>query len=259
MPNHSWIHAEIIAKTFKTTKAHIPVLPPRIVSLLANPHHDIDSLHPHLPDASSTHVLLPIPNLQTTLDYPLPTSLIPGTTTTIDTSPPHWSLLIISVIDNLAIHYTLHPATNPSKTDLASRPGSHASSTGGIARVVARRLGEALNKRFVFQTAQINYRASFGSDCGLETCALMKYLLVERLLTAQQNRTVMMGIAHLEGEMEGMVARQREEMGREVEKRLGGKAKGGRTGPDAPVPVKRNSIFGMLFGRRFVWGGAGSP
>ncbi|GAB1318192.1 hypothetical protein MFIFM68171_08402 [Madurella fahalii] len=168
-------------------EASISLLRPYLASLLASPTTSADSIRPALPTDAirSTHLLLPVPNQGHTPP---------------DTGP-YWSLLVVSALDGLAFHYTVRP--EPS--------GGGAGVTGDdAARKTSAKLSTMLRAKLRYRTVPVpTYTAPAGSDCGLAVCALLRYLLLRRLLAVRVNETISMGLGevglNLAGVKEGLV------------------------------------------------------
>lgn len=153
------------------TAANIALLRPYLTSLLASPTTTPDSVRPALPAdaAKSSHILLPVPNQGHT----------PPNT------GPYWSLLVVSTLDSLAFHYTVRP--DPT--------GAGAVAGDDAARKASEKLGAMLGLELRYRSVPVpNYTAPAGSDCGLAVCALLRYLLLRRLLAVPVNERTSMGL-----------------------------------------------------------------
>ena len=83
----------------------------------------------------------------------------------------HWSLLLVSVHDGVAFHYD-----------------SLASANQADARRVTSKLSTLLGQRLAFHDLQDTPQQENGSDCGVFVCAIMKFLLLHRLLKTQRSK-----------------------------------------------------------------------
>lgn len=89
----------------------------------------------------------------------------------------HWSLLVISLIDNVAFHYdSLHGANH-----------AHASK---LLRQIEQALPTPRTLRFV--SMQDSPQQIDGSNCGIFVLVIMKHLLLKRLLRADANQKITM-------------------------------------------------------------------
>jgi sentrin-specific protease 8 len=91
----------------------------------------------------------------------------------------HWSLLVVSLIDNVAFHYDSMRGHNATQADILTRKISEA-------LPVPRQL------RFVQMSVSDAPQQSDGSNCGTFVCVIMKHLLTKRLLRADANQKVTM-------------------------------------------------------------------
>lgn len=89
----------------------------------------------------------------------------------------HWSLLLVSVIDGVAFHYDSMLRSNLREARTAT------------ARMAAI-LGQPLRFRHIDDTPQQDN----GNDCGVFVCVLMRFLLVKRLLNANNREKVSMSL-----------------------------------------------------------------
>jgi len=116
-----------------------------------------------LPDFSKvTHIFLPIN------DNPDVTAAGGGV---------HWSLLLVSLIDGVALHYdSMHPHNL-----------NEASGT-------LDKLKDLTGKDIKFVPVDDCPQQSNGNDCGVYVCVLMKHLLCSRLLQTRNNAKVKMSM-----------------------------------------------------------------
>jgi Ulp1 protease family, C-terminal catalytic domain len=90
----------------------------------------------------------------------------------------HWSLLLVSVVDNLAFHYDSLP------------PGNSAE-----AYRVTMKLAVLLSRPIQFIHLNDSPVQENSSDCGIFVCLSMRHLLLKRLLKANSNEKISMSLA----------------------------------------------------------------
>lgn len=124
---------------------------------------DPRTLKEALPDFSrTTHIFLPINDCRNV---------------EVAEGGSHWSLLVVSVIDGLAFHYdSLSPSNNTE------------------ARVVTDKMGQLLGCRLEFHNIESPQQQN-SSDCGVFVCIQMKHLLFKKILRAEAEEKVAMGVA----------------------------------------------------------------
>ena len=116
-----------------------------------------------LPNFSkTTHIFLPINDARDV---------------TVAEGGSHWSLLLVSVIDNAAFHYDSLQPTNRQEALISSQ-----------------KLGVLLGKELRFLDLAESPQQENSSDCGVFVCLQMEFLLLSRLLTAQSNDRVNMSL-----------------------------------------------------------------
>ena len=121
------------------------------------------SLQDALPDFNRvTHVFLPINDCQTT---------------TVAEGGTHWSLLLVSIVDQVAFHYDSLP------------PGNHHE-----AYQVTTKFAKLLNKQIRFIPLNDSPQQENSSDCGVFVCLNMRHLLLKRLLQVRTNEKVSMSM-----------------------------------------------------------------
>jgi len=91
-------------------------------------------------------------------------------------SGPHWSLLLVSVIDGLAFHYDSLSPSNYNEATLATNK-------------ISQLLGKPLRFYNLDSPQQQN-----SSDSGIYVCVIMRYLLLKRLLSASVQNKVNMAM-----------------------------------------------------------------
>ena len=91
----------------------------------------------------------------------------------------HWSLLVVSLIDNVAFHYDSMRGHN-----------------GPDAQLLTQKIQGALPKPRALRFVQMDVRdapqQTDGSNCGTFVCVIMKHLLTKRLLRADANQKISM-------------------------------------------------------------------
>lgn len=133
------------------------------MSFLLSQTPDPRTLKGALPDFSQTsHIFLPVNDCRDV-------SEAEGGT--------HWSLLLVSVVDGIAFHYDSLP------------PGNQAE-----ACVLRDKLAILLDKPLRFMQLPDSPEQENGSDCGVFVCMFMKFLLLKRLLLANQNQQISMSL-----------------------------------------------------------------
>ena len=89
----------------------------------------------------------------------------------------HWSLLVVSLVDQYAFHYdSLNPANRSE------------------AQLVSNKISQLLGKPIKFMNLEDSPQQSNSSDCGVFVCINMKYLLLKRLLQAGSREKVNMSM-----------------------------------------------------------------
>ncbi|KAL9057597.1 MAG: hypothetical protein Q9162_002212 [Coniocarpon cinnabarinum] len=158
-------HEKILA----IPNAHIVLLRPSM-SFMLMLSSDVADIKDALPDFSGiTHIFLPI-NDCTSADLPEGGS--------------HWSLLLVSVLDNIAFHYdSLYPANK------------HA------AEHCFNHFQKLLNKPMRFVNLKDSPQQANGSDCGVYVCVEMKELL-KRLLKRDSREQISMSMRGLDVDAE---------------------------------------------------------
>ena len=155
-----WIEHEELSKH---PKAMIELLRPSMSFLLLSIPDPL-SLKGVLPDFSNTtHIFLPINNNSN------PEEASGGS---------HWSLLLVSLLDNVAFHYD------------SLTPSNHKE-----AFTTVEKLSVLTGKNLKFVHMEDAPQQENGSDCGMFVCILMKHLLLTRLLKADSNTKVTMSMA----------------------------------------------------------------
>lgn len=93
----------------------------------------------------------------------------------------HWSLLLVSLIDNVAFHYdSLFPANaNPAAT-------------------ACHKFSQLLQRPLQFINLQDTPQQENGSDCGVFVCLVMRYLVFNRLLRRDATEQVSMSMRGME-------------------------------------------------------------
>ncbi|MCJ1401332.1 hypothetical protein MMC11_004544 [Xylographa trunciseda] len=144
--------------------AHIVLLRPSMSFMLGQTPDPL-TLKEALPNFSRTsHIFLPINDCRNP-------ALAEGGS--------HWSLLLVSVVDEVAFHYdSMHP--------------SNASS----AALTAEKMSTLLGKKLVLKDLEDSPQQENSSDCGVFVCILMKHLLLEKLLKAARGEKIGMSMAN---------------------------------------------------------------
>ena len=89
----------------------------------------------------------------------------------------HWSLLLVSVLDNAAFHYD------------SLRP-----SNSYAAQIACNKISIILRRPFRFMDLADSPQQQNGSDCGVFVCLIMDYLLTKRLLLKDSRQKVSMSM-----------------------------------------------------------------
>lgn len=89
----------------------------------------------------------------------------------------HWSLLIISQLDNYSFHYDSLHETNHEE-----------------ARLATKKMATILDKPLHFAEVTDTPQQDDINDCGVHVCMNMEFLATHRLLTASQSQGVDMGL-----------------------------------------------------------------
>jgi len=133
---------------------------------------DVLSLKSALPDFSEvTHIFLPVNDCNN------PNQAEGGS---------HWSLLLVSILDNVAFHYdSMYPAN------------------ANEANKLTHRFSKLLQRQLRFVNLHECPQQENGSDCGVFVCLLMQHLLVSRLLTQHANKKVDMSMSGKEVDATG--------------------------------------------------------
>jgi len=150
----------------KLARIKVTLLRPTMAFMLMQVQ-DTEGIRSALPDMDkSTHIFLPINNSTD------PEEAEGGT---------HWSLLLVSLRDNVAFHYD---SMDPSNRDSA--------------RHAARQLGKFLQREDAINFVNIEDapQQTNSSDCGVFVCLLMKHLLVTKLLSKHLGEQVDMSVDH---------------------------------------------------------------
>jgi hypothetical protein len=90
----------------------------------------------------------------------------------------HWSLLLVSILDQVAFHY-----------DSLSPSNLH------DAQIAVRKIEQLLGKQLKFTNLTDSPQQENGSDCGVYVCMEMRYLLMKKLLTANSNNKISMSMS----------------------------------------------------------------
>ncbi|WPH03788.1 Hypothetical protein R9X50_00667100 [Acrodontium crateriforme] len=110
----------------------------------------------------------------------------------------HWSLLLVSILDNVAFHYDSLSASNIQE-----------------AKLLSYKFSQLLNRPLKFMNLQDCPQQENGMDCGVFVCLLMQHLLIKKLLVAHADIKVSMSLAGKEVDARG----GRKEMLRIIEAR----------------------------------------
>lgn len=95
----------------------------------------------------------------------------------------HWSLLVVSLIDNVAFHYDSSNGLNHRHAEL-------------VVSRIEKALPRPRKLRYVPMGSDAPQQSD-GSNCGIFVCVVMKHLLVRRLLRADANEKVTMSMSSL--------------------------------------------------------------
>ena len=90
----------------------------------------------------------------------------------------HWSLLVVSIADNVSFHYDSLNSAN-------AREG----------RRISDKLGQLLGRNLEFKDLDDSPQQLNTCDCGVFVCLTMRHLLVNRLLKRQKGEKVSMSLA----------------------------------------------------------------
>ncbi|QVM13670.1 hypothetical protein D8B26_008276 [Coccidioides posadasii str. Silveira] len=155
-----YLEREVISH-YQTTR--IILLRPSMSYLLYQTP-DPRSLRGALPEFSrASHIFLPINDCRSV------TEAEGGT---------HWSLLLVSVVDNVAFHYDSLPPGNRNE-----------------ALRVAQKISVLLDRGFRFVQLDDSPVQENSSDCGVFVCLTMRHLLINRLLKACTSEKVSMSLS----------------------------------------------------------------
>lgn len=144
-------------------EAQIALLRPELAFILLG-NGEIDEMKdilPDLPFSGSSHVFIPI----------------------LDPEQTHWSLLVISVAQQLALHYTSKPAPYGNQ-DLIQGLLLKIKKWYGWTRITCQEMDKYLEQ------------SKTRGNSGVGVCITMRYLLLRRLLQASQSQKVSMDIGH---------------------------------------------------------------
>ncbi|KAF2757238.1 sentrin-specific cysteine protease [Pseudovirgaria hyperparasitica] len=146
----------------KYPQATISLLRPSMAQLLRKTPDPL-TLKSNLPDFTrTTHVFLPVNNSEDVTEAE---------------SGSHWSLLLVSTIDQVAFHY------DSLGTENIVQAGK-----------VTQNLGRLINKHIKFINMEDAPIQNNGSDCGVFVCLIMKHLLLNRLLTVPSKKKISMSM-----------------------------------------------------------------
>ncbi|KAL8916134.1 MAG: hypothetical protein Q9172_006440, partial [Xanthocarpia lactea] len=121
-----------------------------------------------LPDFSkTTHIFLPINDCRNP---------------SVAEGGSHWSLLLVSIVDEVAFHYD---SLNPANRDEAI--------------ATTKKLGTLLGRELQFLDLPDTPQQENSSDCGVFVCAQMRHLLLKKLMRAgkEQKISMSMGDKHI--------------------------------------------------------------
>ncbi|KAJ4344513.1 uncharacterized protein N0V89_012256 [Didymosphaeria variabile] len=170
----------------KFPKAKIQLFAPSMATFLKHNEtsicRDVLGQMPDLAENRTTHVFIPVNSDEKTdhdLDSYRPSDLSAGT---------HWSLLVISLIDNVAFHYDSLDGVNK-KDAMQLLTGIEA------ALPVPRTL------RYV--DMHDSPQQPDGWNCGIFAIVIMKHLLLKRLLRADANQKITMSMRDEDIDYEG--------------------------------------------------------
>lgn len=153
-----WLEHEHLSKH---TDARVVLLRPSMCFLLVQTADPL-SLKQALPDLSKAdYIFLPI------TDCDDPTRAEGGS---------HWSLLAVSVAENMAFHYDSLASAN--ETD---------------AKKVAAKLSTLLGKRLEFHDLEDSQQQDNGSDCGVFVCSNMRTLVLKKILRSAKGEPKNLG------------------------------------------------------------------
>ncbi|KAI9814805.1 MAG: hypothetical protein M1827_003071 [Pycnora praestabilis] len=148
----------------KYPNSHIVLLRPSMSFMLMQTPDPL-TLKEALPDFSkTTHIFLPINDCHNV---------------EVAEGGSHWSLLLVSVVDEVAFHYdSLFPAN------------------GDDAALASKKISQLLGKRLRFVNLEDSPQQENSSDCGVFVCLQMRHLLLKRLLLANAKEKISMSMGH---------------------------------------------------------------
>ena len=125
---------------------------------------DPTTLRSALPDFSdTTHIFLPINDCRNV---------------EVAEGGSHWSLLLVSILDQVAFHYDSLSPSNLSD-----------------AQTAVHKIGQLLGKPLKFTNLTDSPQQENGSDCGVYVCMVMRYLLMRKLLMADSTKKISMSMS----------------------------------------------------------------
>ena len=149
----------------KSPRSKVILLRPTMAFLLMR-SPSVESLDSALPSMENvTHVFLPINNNSDVEEAE---------------GGSHWSLLLVSLKDNVAFHYDSMSRTNEDNAKLATQK-------------LKKYLRSEDDIRFV--DIENSPQQSNSSDCGVYVCLLMRHLLAQKLLTRHLGEQVDMNVS----------------------------------------------------------------
>lgn len=139
-------------------QAHINLIRPSMSFLLIQTPDPL-TIRDALPDLSrTTHIFLPIND---------------NTNPAVAEGGSHWSLLLVSVVDGVAFSYDSMSGANEVE-----------------AQRTCEKIAKLLGRELKFLALRESPQQENGSDCGVLVCTIMEYLLVKKLLVADNDRKV---------------------------------------------------------------------
>ncbi|KAF1971404.1 cysteine proteinase [Bimuria novae-zelandiae CBS 107.79] len=180
---HFWIEYLEHEELSKFPKANIRFVDPNVGSLLKNASTDVlydifNSSDYH--QDKVTHIFIPV-NDDRVADHEYAGGTATGN---------HWSLLVVSLLDNVAFHYD-------------SLRGLNQTDAQNMVAKIQEALPARRTLRFVPMGADDAPQQRDGSNCGTFVCIVMKHLLLKRLLRADANQKVTMSMKGQDIDYEG--------------------------------------------------------
>ncbi|KAF2441251.1 cysteine proteinase [Karstenula rhodostoma CBS 690.94] len=176
---HFWIQYLENEEMYNFPKARIELFAPSMATLLKLNNTAVSRTilgqMPDLAENKTTHIFIPV-NSDRVSDHEYGNNKSDSDQNTAGT---HWSLLVISLIDNVGFHYD-------------SLDGLNSGDARDLLKGIEAALPVPRTLRFV--DMKDSPQQTDGSNCGIFALVIMKHLLLKRLLRADANQKITMSM-----------------------------------------------------------------